>query len=228
MGGMELEGGWFTLVLAIIAVLAIFSIPFSMSAYLAWNFASVNKSLKMQLQQVEVLSKKTLEQEQEKQQMLESRQEELEKEVALRTNEVMQQKTKIEQQHDALKAEKKKSDDLLLNILPAEVAEELKQTGTTKAQHFDHVSVLFTDFVNFTQISEELTPDELVQALHQCFQAFDEIMERNGLEKIKTIGDAYLAVSGMPVANERHAPLKPDWKLWNLYREKALAGTVSM
>jgi adenylate cyclase len=205
MGGMELEGGWFTLVLAIIAVLAIFSIPFSMSAYLAWNFASVNKSLKMQLQQVEVLSKKTLEQEQEKQQMLESRQEELEKEVALRTNEVMQQKTKIEQQHDALKAEKKKSDDLLLNILPAEVAEELKQTGTTKAQHFDHVSVLFTDFVNFTQISEELTPDELVQALHQCFQAFDEIMERNGLEKIKTIGDAYLAVSGMPVANERHA-----------------------
>jgi class 3 adenylate cyclase len=92
-----------------------------------------------------------------------------------------------------------------LNILPAEVAEELKETGTTKAQHFDHVTVLFTDFVNFTQISEQLSPEQLVQELHECFRVFDDIMERNGLEKIKTIGDAYLAVSGMPAANERHA-----------------------
>lgn len=205
LGGIELQGGLISLLLIVLAVLAIFSIPFSMSAYLAWNFASVNKSLKTQLHQVEVLSQKTLEQEQEKQQLLESRKEELEKEVAVRTAEVMQQKAKIEQQHEDLKTEKKKSDDLLLNILPAEVAEELKETGTTKAQHFDHVTVLFTDFVNFTQISEQLSPEQLVQELHECFRAFDDIMERNGLEKIKTIGDAYLAVSGMPVANERHA-----------------------
>lgn len=205
LGGIHVESGTVGIFLIILAVMAIFSIPFSMSAYLAWSFAAVNRSLKTQLQQVEILSKKSLEQEQEKQLMLESRQEELEKEVAVRTTEVMQQKAKIEQQHEALKAEKKKSDDLLLNILPAEVAEELKETGTTKAQHFDHVSVLFTDFVNFTQISEQLSPEELVQQLHECFRAFDEIIERNGLEKIKTIGDAYLAVSGMPVANDRHA-----------------------
>jgi class 3 adenylate cyclase len=205
MDGIQLQGGPMALLLVILAVMAIFSIPFSMSAYLAWSFASVSKNLKTQLQQVEVLSKKTIEQEQEKQQLLENRKEELEKEVAVRTTEVMQQKAKIEQQHEDLKSEKKKSDDLLLNILPAEVAEELKQTGTTKAQHFDHVTVLFTDFVNFTQISEQLSPEELVQELHECFRAFDDIMERNGLEKIKTIGDAYLAVSGMPVANERHA-----------------------
>jgi adenylate cyclase len=205
LNGIHLEGGPIALLLIILAVMAIFSIPFSMSAYLAWSFASVNKSLKTQLQQVEVLSQKTIEQEQEKQQLLESRKEELEKEVAVRTTEVMQQKAKIEQQHEDLKAEKKKSDDLLLNILPAEVAEELKETGTTKAQHFDHVTVLFTDFVNFTQISEQLSPEQLVQELHECFRAFDDIMERNGLEKIKTIGDAYLAVSGMPVTNERHA-----------------------
>ncbi|MFA6059987.1 MAG: adenylate/guanylate cyclase domain-containing protein [Taibaiella sp.] len=205
LNGIHLEGGPIALLLIILAVMAIFSIPFSMSAYLAWSFASVSKNLKAQLHQVEILSQKTIEQEQEKQQLLESRKEELEKEVAVRTTEVMRQKAKIEQQHEDLKAEKKKSDDLLLNILPAEVAEELKETGTTKAQHFDHVTVLFTDFVNFTQISEQLSPEQLVQELHECFRAFDDIMERNGLEKIKTIGDAYLAVSGMPVANERHA-----------------------
>jgi adenylate cyclase len=205
LGGFHVEGGLIAVLLVTLAVMAIFSIPFSMSAYLAWNFAAVNRSLKTQLHQVEILSKKSLEQEQEKQLMLENRKEELENEVAVRTTEVMQQKAKIEQQHEALKAEKKKSDDLLLNILPAEVAEELKETGTTKAQHFDHVTVLFTDFVNFTQISEQLSPEDLVQQLHECFRAFDEIIERNGLEKIKTIGDAYLAVSGMPVANDRHA-----------------------
>jgi hypothetical protein len=198
LDGIQLEGGLVSLLLLVLAVMAIFSIPFSMSAYLAWSFASISKNLKTQLHQVEVLSQKTIEQEQEKQQLLESRKEELEKEVEVRTTEVLQQKAKIEQQHEDLKTEKKKSDDLLLNILPAEVAEELKQTGTTKAQHFDHVTVLFSDFVNFTQISEQLSPEQLVQELHECFRAFDDIMERNGLEKIKTIGDAYLAVSGMP------------------------------
>jgi adenylate cyclase len=225
LNGIHLEGGSIALLLVILAVMAIFSIPFSMSAYLAWSFASVNKSLKTQLQQVEVLSQKTIEQEQEKQQLLENRQEELEREVAVRTTEVMQQKAKIEQQHEDLKAEKKKSDDLLLNILPAEVAEELKETGTTKAQHFDHVTVLFTDFVNFTQISEQLSPEELVQELHECFRGFDDIIERNGLEKIKTIGDAYLAVSGMPVANEKHAynAVKAGLEIIDFMRNRSLS-----
>jgi class 3 adenylate cyclase len=196
-GKLSFEG-YLGLVFIILSMLTIFSLPLSMSAYLAWSFARVNKDLAVQLEKVEALSQKTLEQEQEKQRILESQKDDLEQQVAARTMELTQQK-------EALATEKKKSDDLLLNILPAEVAEELKETGTTKAQHFDHVTVLFTDFVNFTQISEQLSPEELVQELHECFRAFDDIMERNGLEKIKTIGDAYLAVSGMPVANERHA-----------------------
>ncbi|MBP7172586.1 MAG: hypothetical protein KBA33_00775, partial [Cloacibacterium sp.] len=101
--------------------------------------------------------------------------------------------------------EKQKSDDLLLNILPYEVAEELKEKGKTSAKHYDGVSVLFTDFVNFTSTSEKLGVQEVLNELNICFTEFDRIMERNGLEKIKTIGDAYLAVSGLPASNEQHA-----------------------
>ncbi|MBC7774649.1 MAG: tetratricopeptide repeat protein [Phycisphaerae bacterium] len=104
-----------------------------------------------------------------------------------------------------IQSEKQKSDDLLLNILPAEVASELKENGRAMARQFDEVTVLFTDFVNFTQISEKLSPHELVSELHLNFKAFDEIIERYGLEKIKTIGDAYMAVSGLPVPNPHHA-----------------------
>lgn len=100
---------------------------------------------------------------------------------------------------------KQKSDDLLLNILPHEVAEELKEKGKTSAKHFDEVSVIFTDFVNFTSNSERLGVQEVLNELNICFTEFDRIMEKYGLEKIKTIGDAYLAVSGLPVSNEQHA-----------------------
>ncbi len=100
---------------------------------------------------------------------------------------------------------KLKSDELLLNILPSEVAEELKEKGNTAAKQYDEVSILFTDFVHFTQTAEKLSPEKLVQELHECFTAFDNIIERNGLEKIKTIGDAYLAVCGLPVSNPDHA-----------------------
>lgn len=101
--------------------------------------------------------------------------------------------------------EKKKSDDLLLNILPHEVAEELKEKGKTNAKHFDQVSVLFTDFVNFTANSERIGVQEVLNELNICFTEFDRIMEKYNLEKIKTIGDAYLAVSGLPISNEQHA-----------------------
>jgi adenylate cyclase len=101
--------------------------------------------------------------------------------------------------------EKQKSDDLLLNILPYEVAEELKEKGKTNAKHFDEVSVLFTDFVNFTANSERIGVQEVLNELNICFTEFDRIMEKYNLEKIKTIGDAYLAVSGLPVSNEQHA-----------------------
>lgn len=101
--------------------------------------------------------------------------------------------------------ERKKSDKLLLNILPSEVAKELKAKGESDARMFDNVTVLFTDFVGFTTASERLTPQELVTELDICFKAFDGIIGKYGIEKIKTIGDAYLAVCGLPLADERHA-----------------------
>jgi class 3 adenylate cyclase len=174
-----------------VLVLAILSIPISMSMYLAWRFATVNRNLKTQLEQVETLSAKARQQEAERQRLLETRQEELEREVALRTEE--------------LRRQKKKSDDLLLNILPAEIAEELKENGSSTARLYDNVTVLFTDFVDFTQHSVTLSPTALVAEIDECFRAFDDIIGRHGLEKIKTVGDAYIAVSGMPAANRHHA-----------------------
>jgi adenylate cyclase len=108
-------------------------------------------------------------------------------------------------QRNKVKKEKGKSDQLLLNILPVEVAEELKQTGESVAKQYNHVTVLFTDFVNFTGISAELSPTELVAEIHKNFTAFDAIMDTYGLEKIKTIGDAYLAVCGLPHELPDHA-----------------------
>ncbi len=112
---------------------------------------------------------------------------------------------KVLERTQQLASEKKKSDDLLLNILPSEVAEELKQKGTSEARQYDEVTVLFTDFVDFTKISEKLTPRELVHELDHCFKAFDKIIEQNGLEKIKTIGDSYMAVGGLPIKDKNHA-----------------------
>lgn len=177
--------------LLVFAILAIISIPISMSVYLAWRFATINKDLNKQLKQVQELSDINLEQEQEKKRILETQNERLEQEVSQRTSEIV--------------AEKKKSDELLLNILPQEVAEELKERGTTEAKYFDHVSVLFTDFVDFTKAGERLSPQELVDELHTCFKAFDQIISKYEIEKIKTIGDAYLAVCGLPHAVEEHA-----------------------
>ena len=104
-----------------------------------------------------------------------------------------------------LSVEKQRSEDLLLNILPAEVADELKNKGTAAAKHYDNVTVMFTDFVNFTQAGERMSPEALIAELHACFKAFDEIISGFNIEKIKTIGDAYLAVSGLPKADACHA-----------------------
>ncbi|MCX6199407.1 MAG: tetratricopeptide repeat protein [Bacteroidetes bacterium] len=121
----------------------------------------------------------------------------------------MEQKEKdleIEQLRNVeLKKERDRSENLLLNILPAEVAEELKAKGTADAKLFNDVTVLFTDFTDFTIISEKLSPQQLVDELHDCFSAFDKICEKYSIEKIKTVGDAYLAVSGLPLANPNHA-----------------------
>lgn len=103
-----------------------------------------------------------------------------------------------------LQIEKDRSENLLLNILPEEIAEELKDKGFVDAQDFDTVAVLFTDFKSFTETSEKMTPKELVEEINICFKAFDTIIEKHDIEKIKTIGDAYMAVGGLPVANDRY------------------------
>ena len=97
---------------------------------------------------------------------------------------------------DEIKLEKQKSDNLLLNILPLNVAQELKLYGKTKAQLHDHVTIMFTDFKDFTKLSEELTARELVKIIDYYFRAFDQILSKYNIEKIKTIGDAYMCVSG--------------------------------
>jgi len=107
-------------------------------------------------------------------------------------------------QRNRISKEKKRSDELLLNILPEETAEELKATGTAKAKSFDLVSVLFTDFKNFTQASELLSAEELVQEINFCYSEFDRIITRHGIEKIKTIGDAYMCAGGLPASNTTH------------------------
>lgn len=101
--------------------------------------------------------------------------------------------------------EKKKSEDLLLNILPAQVADELKEKGMVHAQHFDDVTVLITDFAGFTNVAERFSPKQLVGELHACFKAFDGMLDKFHIEKIKTVGDAYLVASGLPSANPNHA-----------------------
>ncbi|MCA0153766.1 adenylate/guanylate cyclase domain-containing protein [Winogradskyella vincentii] len=101
-----------------------------------------------------------------------------------------------------IEKEKDRSENLLLNILPAEIAEELKEKGKADARDFDMVSIIFTDFKGFTEQSEVLTAAELVNEINTCFEAFDGIMETYGIEKIKTIGDAYMAAGGLPVPDD--------------------------
>jgi class 3 adenylate cyclase len=93
---------------------------------------------------------------------------------------------------------------LLLNILPAEVAHELQTTGKATPRNYDQVSVMFTDFKGFTTLADKMTPQELVTELGACFMAFDAIIDKYGLEKIKTIGDSYMCAGGIPTPGEGH------------------------
>lgn len=108
----------------------------------------------------------------------------------------------IRKTNKVIEGEKALSEKLLLNILPEETAKELKEKGSATPKHYDMVSVLFTDFKGFTKIAEKLTPQELVEELNQCFLEFDMIIDKHNLEKIKTIGDAYMCAGGVPAAND--------------------------
>ncbi len=104
-----------------------------------------------------------------------------------------------------LRLEKEKSERLILNILPQKIAEELKQNPGSIARRFEQVTILFADLVNFTQLASLLSPTELVNLLNEIVSAFDRLADKYGLEKIKTIGDAYLVVGGLPVPAANHA-----------------------
>ncbi len=111
----------------------------------------------------------------------------------------------INETNKIIEQEKNRSENLLLNILPEETANELKLYGKVKAKKFDSVTVLFTDFKGFTQFAEKLSPTNLVKSVDYYFSKFDEIMESYGLEKIKTIGDAYMCAGGLPYPTKDHA-----------------------
>ncbi len=191
-GNINISGtGPFQILLLFLIVLAILSTPLSMSIYLARDIAKTNQNLEIQLEQVKLLSAKTLEQEREKKRILEGQKEKLEVLVKERTLE--------------LEEEKEKTEELLLNTLPLKVVNDLKENGKTNPESFDDVTVYFSDIVGFTKLSANLAPDILIHELNEIFTAFDDIMSRHKCERIKTIGDAYLAVCGMPEKRKDHA-----------------------
>ncbi|HRP67991.1 MAG TPA: adenylate/guanylate cyclase domain-containing protein [Turneriella sp.] len=104
-----------------------------------------------------------------------------------------------------IETERMKSDQLLLNILPIDIARELKDKGATEPILFHSATVFFTDFVGFTKITETMTPHELVGELDKCFSYFDNVCEHYRLEKLKTIGDSFMAAGGIPIPNNTHA-----------------------
>ncbi|MEG3937924.1 MULTISPECIES: adenylate/guanylate cyclase domain-containing protein [unclassified Microcoleus] len=112
---------------------------------------------------------------------------------------------RVEQRTGELRQEKERSEQLLLNILPAEIADRLMRTNESPAEHFEEATILFADIVGFTGISARIEPMQLVAGLNQIFSAFDQLTEKYGLEKIKTIGDAYMVVGGLPVSRTDHA-----------------------
>lgn len=113
--------------------------------------------------------------------------------------------TRLKMVEEEMKAQRKKSDELLLNILPAETAEELKTQGYAQPRYYESATVLFCDFKNFTFYCKQLTPHQLVSELREYFDRFDDIVGKYFVEKIKTIGDAYMCAGGLPIRNRSHA-----------------------
>jgi len=110
----------------------------------------------------------------------------------------------LQQAKQLIEIQRQKSEELLLNILPKAVADELKLNGATQPLHYDSVTVIFTDFKGFTKISEQMSAEELVGELDIFFTSFDELAEKYKLEKLKTIGDAYMCAGGLPTVNNTH------------------------
>ncbi len=113
--------------------------------------------------------------------------------------------SELQKAYSSLEEEKKRSESLLHNILPVEVADEIKRNGKAEARYYESATILFCDIVGFTKISEAITPQQLIDCIDACYSQFDEIIEKHGIEKIKIIGDSYMCAGGIPVANQTHA-----------------------
>lgn len=138
-------------------------------------------------------------------QQLEEYSKTLEIKVEERTHDLQRKTIELAANNEALEQEKLRSDKLLHNILPAAVARELMDHGTTSPMRFDDVTVVMTDFKDFTEIAATMSPRELVDELNELFGAFDDIVAHHGLEKVKTIGDAYMIAGGLPLPLPDHA-----------------------
>lgn len=123
------------------------------------------------------------------------------KQIELQKVQLEEERNKVLEKQRLLQIEKDKTEKLLSNIIPSDTLDELKSKGKAKARAYKKVSVIFSDFVGFTQISDALKPSQVVEQLDFFFTEFDKIIERNNIEKIKTIGDAYMAAGGVPVRN---------------------------
>ncbi|RKZ42308.1 MAG: adenylate/guanylate cyclase domain-containing response regulator [Gammaproteobacteria bacterium] len=129
----------------------------------------------------------------------------LQLQLQAKNKQLQQQADELAKRNNIIIQEKQKSDKLLLNILPIRVANDLKETGKTEPEAFDNVTVFFSDIIDFTKISSQLETPVLISELNSIFTTFDNIIELHQCERIKTIGDAYLAVCGMPEKNSNHA-----------------------
>jgi len=121
------------------------------------------------------------------------------KKLAQQNDEIEKQRAELETNRDLIAKEQEKSENLLLNILPAPIASELKEKGYATPKEYKEVTVLFTDFGGFTRISAKMDADELISELNTCFKTFDDIIGKYGIQPIKTIGDSYMCAGGVPI-----------------------------
>jgi class 3 adenylate cyclase len=125
--------------------------------------------------------------------------------AVLSVGEAKRRRRALDRAHQLLAAEQERSEQLLLNVLPAPIATRLKQGQAVIADRFPDVTVLFADLVDFTRHTDRMTPEQVVAVLNDLFSAFDRLAQRHGLEKIKTVGDEYMVAGGLPESRPDHA-----------------------
>jgi class 3 adenylate cyclase len=181
-------------------LLYVIGIPLSASIHHSWTYSKLNRNLRKQENQVKELTTETVVIKHEKDEIQRQKtEEERLRKIA------EEQRQLVEKQRDEIDVARRRSDELLENILPSEIALELKQKGNVDPVLLQEVTVLFADFVGFTKASSTRSPSEIVSVINTYFTAFDAITQLHGVEKIKTIGDAYMLASGVPSGNPIHA-----------------------